>query len=117
MVILCFALTSDTVEHLTHMRFVNPVCKFKLMIQVMVSQTICVLNAALTAGSNNFVDILLNAVGLMILNDLDNIVGALYVHIVGIGKHEHSEKQANRNDRIYSLSFAVPFVLWVLLYC
>ena len=78
-------------DHMMHMRVVELPYKILLMCQILISMTICILNASLTAGSSNFVDILLNAVGLMILNDLDNIVGSIYIHVAGLGVNELPE--------------------------
>ena len=40
---------------------------------------ICVLNASIAAGSDTTVDILMNSVGLLILNDMDNIVCKIFL--------------------------------------
>lgn len=88
MVILAFALTSDCVDHLMHLRIVGAPWKILLGGQVIVSMTICVINATLTAGSDSVLSILMNAVGLMVLNDLDDIVGKLFIFFAGIEEEE-----------------------------
>lgn len=115
MVILSFALTSDNCDHLMHLSVFALPWKVLLLGQVIVSMSICVLNACLTAGTDSVVDILMNAVGLMILNDLDNIVGKLYVFMAGL-EDDESFETCGKTDRIFSLSFAFPHVLWVIFY-
>lgn len=115
MVILAFSLTSDSCDHLMHMRIFKFPWKILLMGQVLVSMSICVVNASLTAGSDSVVDILMNAVGLLILNDLDNIVGKLYVFMAGL-EDEETLETCEGTDRIFSLSFALPHIIWVAFY-
>ena len=79
MVILSVALTQDCVEHMKHIRFVPWFWKFLLTVQCFISMWLCLLNAELTAGAENAADILMNSVGLLVLNDLDNIVGMMFV--------------------------------------
>ena len=50
---------------------------------------LCLLNGSLTAGSETIIDILMNAVGLIVLNDLDNVIGNIYSFNSGIdSQHE-----------------------------
>lgn len=116
MILLAFSLTSDCSDHLMYIRSVKWPWKILLMFQVIISMVVCVVNALLCAGSDSVLDILMNALGLMILNDLDNIVGSLFIFIVGIADEEEVDL-FNQKDRIYALSFTYPHLTWVLFYC
>ena len=98
MVILSASITSDCCDHLMHMRFVYWPYKIMLMGQVEASMMLCLLNGSLTAGSETVLDILMNAVGLIVLNDLDNIIGTIFKYNAGIDG-EHSDMVLIQRDR------------------
>lgn len=45
----------------------------------MVAVNIGIVNASLTAGSSTPIDILMNSMGLLVLNDIDNIVSGIFM--------------------------------------
>lgn len=74
MIILSFSLASDICNHMLYLRTAPLIWKVKLMVQILISMTICFLNGLLCAALDTGFDILMNSLGLLILNDLDNIV-------------------------------------------
>ena len=115
MVILAASITSDCVDHLMHMRFVSWPHKFLLIGQIEASMLLCLLNGTLTAGSETVLDILMNAVGLVVLNDLDNIIGMIYVFNAGIDSL-HEDDILIKRDRQFGMSFSIPHMIWVFFY-
>ena len=63
---------------------------------------ICFINAMLTAGCGTPIDILMNSVGLLILNDLDNIVGTLFIFVTGLKGHGEERKILKHIDCIFA---------------
>ena len=57
----------------------------------------------------------MNALGLLILNDLDNIVGALFVFVAGLENEDELEPFIAK-DRGYALSFVFPSLIWITAY-
>jgi hypothetical protein len=45
----------------------------------MIAVNIASLNASLTAGQETPVDILMNSMGLLVINDMDNIFGSMFL--------------------------------------
>lgn len=84
MIILSFSLTSDACDHLLYMNMASFIWKIKLLLQVLITINICFLNAILTAGQNTGFDMLMNAVALLALNDIDNIIASLFYIMSGI---------------------------------
>lgn len=78
LVILGVTITKDLYEHLSVMRQAPILFKALLVLQCCIAVNIGVLNASITAGSNNPVDILMNSMGLLILNKMDNIIATLF---------------------------------------
>ena len=115
MVILAASITSDCCEHLMHLRFLAWPHKLLLIGQLEASMMLCLLNGTLTAGSKTVLDILMNAVGLIVLNDLDNIIGAIFVFNSGID-HAHEDEILIRRDRQFGMAFSIPHMIWVLFY-
>jgi len=76
---------------------------------------LCLLNGTLTAGSETILDILMNAVGLIVLNDLDNIIATIFVFNTGIdGQHE--DCLLIDRDRQFGMAFSIPHIIWVFFY-
>ena len=115
MTILTASLTSDACDHLMHLRFVAWPFKILLIIQVEICMFLCLLNGSLTAGSETIIDILMNAVGLIVLNDLDNVIGNIYSFNSGIDS-QHEDNLMISRDRQFGMSFSVPHILWALGY-
>jgi hypothetical protein len=78
MVLLCFSLTADICNHLLYMKNASPLFKILLMCQILVSLNVCFLNALLCAAQGTGFDMLMNSLGLLILNDLDDIFSQLF---------------------------------------
>lgn len=115
MTILTASLTSDACDHLMHLRFVAWPFKILLILQVEICMFLCLLNGSLTAGSETIIDILMNAVGLIVLNDLDNVIGNIYSFNSGVDS-QHEDNLMIRRDRQFGMSFSVPHILWALGY-
>jgi len=115
MAILSISLTQDCCDHLMHMRSKPFLWKLLLLLQIIISMTICLLNALLTASLKSTVDILMNAVGLLVLNDLDNIIGAIYLFVTDLSQEDEVEG-LNQSDKIYAMGFVIPHLTWVILY-
>ena len=73
MILLAFSLTCDCCNHLLYIRNAPIIWKFKLIMQIQISVNICFLNALLCAAQGTGFDMLMNSLGLLILNDLDDI--------------------------------------------
>ena len=76
---------------------------------------LCILNGTLTAGSETVLDILMNAVGLIVLNDLDNIIAAVFIFNTGIDA-EHEDDLLIDRDRQFGMAFSIPHFIWVFFY-
>ena len=58
----------------------------------------------------------MNSLGLLILNDLDDIIAALFQIRSGISLEQQEVEIHTRRDHFFSMSFAFPFIIWVLFY-
>ena len=116
MVLLAFSLTCDCCNHLLYMRTAPPIFKIKLMLQVLISMNICLLNALLCAAQDTGFDMLMNSLGLLILNDLDDIIGQLFQIRAGIKLEQQEVEIHTRRDHFFSMNFAIPFIIWVIVY-
>jgi hypothetical protein len=77
-IILSATISNDINEHLLILRQVSLPWKVLVICQILVCVYICVLNASNAAGQDDAVDILMNSTGLLVLNDMDNIVAAMF---------------------------------------
>lgn len=78
-IIIGLMITMDMYNHAVLMRHVSPFHKWLLMMQIFVASIVARLNAQLTARSDTAIDILMNAAGLYILNEFDNVVLMLFL--------------------------------------
>lgn len=69
----------DIYNHAVIMRHVSPFHKLLLMMQIQIAAFVCRLNAEITAGQDSVIDILMNAAGLLILNQIDEIFLMLFL--------------------------------------
>lgn len=76
--LLALTVTSDVFEHIMVLRQVPLFWKLLLICQCLIATNICFLNASITASNSNPVDILMNSTGLLVLNDMDNIVFLIF---------------------------------------
>lgn len=59
----------------------------------------------------------MSALSLLSLNNVDNVVGGLYLIVSGLKIEEKNDVIIlTKADHVFSLGFAVPHVLWVVLY-
>ena len=87
------------------------------MVQVVVAINICFLNALLCAGQKSGFQMLMAALSLMSLNNLDNVIGALYLVISGLKVEGKNDMVIlTKADQIFSLGIAVPHIIWVIIY-
>lgn len=92
--ILGSIILSDIFNHLLYIHYANFWFKSLLLMQLLISINIFILNALLAAGQENGMEILLNAIGLIIINDIDNIIGELFFSFfVVINQFEVSKKE------------------------
>ena len=116
-VILAAVITTDIYEHLVVMRQAALFYKFLLIFQVLIAMSIGFINASNAAGQGNAVDILMNSTGLLILNDMDNIVGALFqIHGDSDKLGKPLEEKVKKRDKIFASILALPHLIIVLTY-
>ena len=84
MIMLSFALTVDICNHLLYMKSAPALWKLLFILQVLISLNICFLNGLLCAAQATGFDMLMNSLGLLILNDLGSIFSQLFQIISGI---------------------------------
>lgn len=77
-IIIGVMLTMDMYNHAVLVRHVDPLHKILLLLQIQIAAYVCRLNAEVTARSESIIDVLMNAAGLYILNEFDNIVLMLF---------------------------------------
>lgn len=77
--ILGISVTADVYNHLVVLRQVPFFFKILLIVQSSIAINIAILNASLTAGQSTPVDILMNSIGLLIINEMDNIFGSIFL--------------------------------------
>lgn len=68
----------DIYNHASSMRHVGPFHKLLLILQIFVAAQVCFINAMVTAGQGTLIDVLMNAAGMYILNEIDEIVLMLF---------------------------------------
>lgn len=115
MIILGSVITADIYEHLSVMRKVPLFWKLLLLVQCNIAIGIATLNASIAAGQDNVVDILMNSTGLLILNDLDNLIGQLFIFGEEDGGEDFMAKIRTR-DKSYALILSFPHLLFVFYY-
>lgn len=99
-IILATILTQDVYTHLVVMRQAPLFFKLLIGLQICVAVNIGLLNASMCAGQGNPIDILLNSAGLLILNDMDNVVGSLITTMRCKPKEEDEEESDLFGDNI-----------------
>lgn len=85
-VLLGSTITADIYSHFRLMRQVSVFWKCVLALQAIIAINVCSINALCAAGQTDPVDILMTTTGLLVLNELDDIVGYVftkYAHIEG----------------------------------
>ena len=80
-IILGATVLSDVYDHLSVIRHVPFIFKLMLILQSLIAIYICMLNAFITAGQAHALDILMKASALLVLNDMDNVIGAFFALI------------------------------------
>lgn len=118
MVILGVTITTDVFEHLSVLRQAPFFFQILLIAQCCIAVNIGVLNASMTAGSDNPVDILMNSMGLLILNDMDNIVAQLFL-VFQTKEEEDSDLFAENlkpRDKIFAKWLALGHLGLVIYY-
>lgn len=90
----------------------------------MIAINICSVNAQVAAGQDNPVDILMNSTGLLILNDMDNIIGVLFEFNKPDEDHKDEEEDECHSfsehvaklDRLFGLCIVFPHGFLVFYY-
>lgn len=107
-------------SHALLMRNVSPVHKLLLVAQIQIAAFVCRLNAQLTAGQDTVIDILMNAAGLYILNEIDEIFLMLFQPC---RKPENDEECVNNikanvrnHDRVFGLIICSIHFIYMLTY-
>jgi hypothetical protein len=59
---------------------------------------------------------LMSALSLMSLNNIDNILAKLYVIISGISAKKPKAKILTKQDHVFSKGIAIPHLIWVCSY-
>ena len=59
---------------------------------------------------------LTNSLAMLFLNDLDNIIAALYHAVSGISLDLEELAAHSRRDHTFSIGFVVPYLIWVIVY-
>ena len=74
------------------------------------------MNAILCAAQGTAFDMIMSSLALMALNDIDNILALVFYVLSGINLDEMKTTSLTRRDYFFSKGFAIPHLLWVLLY-
>lgn len=78
-IIIGVTITMDIYNHAIFMRHVSNGHKILLLMQIQIAVFVCRLNAEVTAGQDSVIDVLMNAAGLLILNQIDEIFLMLFL--------------------------------------
>lgn len=116
--ILGITITADLYDHLLVMRQVPFFFKILLVIQCIIAVNIAILNASLTAGQATPVDILMNSMGLLVINDMDNIFGSIF--LILRSKEEEEEDLLGdgieHRDKVFARWLSFPHFFLVFIY-
>ena len=84
MSVLSFTLTRDCCKHLLFLRPSSFAWKVKIMTQVLISITICMMNAYICAGQATGFLMLVSSLALIALNNIDDVIATLVVVLGGL---------------------------------
>ena len=116
MAVLSFTLTRDCCKHLLFLRAAAFPWKVKIITQVVITITICMMNAYLCAGQDTGFSMLMSSLALMALNNIDDVIATLIVILGGLDLDKVELKVLDRKDFHFAKYFAVPHMIWVGFY-
>ena len=82
MIVLTFVVTNEVIKTLQFMRAASAFFKLLIILQVIIAINICFVNALLAAAQKTGINMLMSSLGMLFLNDLDNIVARLFYVII-----------------------------------
>ena len=86
-----------------------------LILQCLIAIYIGTLNAQNAAGQGNAIDILMNSTGLLVLNDMDNVVGVLF-NLQNSQDEDAFKEKIKRRDIIFAQVITFPHLVFVTAY-